>query len=121
MDKSNILVAVIILVIIGYLGYPSLTSAKNVQEGIGTADGNAEVVLIGVSGSEYVPNPILVKAGVPTILRNDGSIGGCAMSVIQRELGINANFAKSKDYMFTPTKKGTYTITCSMGMYKGTL
>lgn len=84
--------------------------------------GQAEqVVYIGMKGAKYTPEIIRVEAGKPVTLRNDGTIAGCGMYIIQRDLGINANFAQSDSYTFTPTKKGTFRYTCSMGMYFGTI
>src|SRR3989344_462761 len=80
-----------------------------------------QVFDIGLRGGNYYPQQIDVKYGEPVVLRNDGSLAGCALYVNQPQLGINANFAKNKEYKFTPMSKGTFVYTCSMGMYKGTL
>ena len=81
----------------------------------------AQVVNLGLDRGGYLPREITVKEGVPVTLKNDGSLGGCGLYPMQPELGMNANFAQNSEYTFTPTKKGTYTFTCSMGMYKGTM
>lgn len=80
--------------------------------------GSDQLVAISSAGGKYYPNPIVVKAGQPVTLVDDGLVG-CSKSLIQSELGIKANFYSNNQYTFTPIKKGTYTITCSMGMYRG--
>jgi len=80
-----------------------------------------EVVMLGLENGRYTPDPIMVEQGKEVVLKNDGSLAGCALNTMSPELGINANFMKDPEYRFTPEKKGTYTITCSMGMFKGTV
>ncbi|MBI2665057.1 cupredoxin domain-containing protein [Candidatus Woesearchaeota archaeon] len=83
--------------------------------------GDVQVIDVGMIGGKYTPSVITVEANKPVILQDDGSLKGCARVMIQPELGMNANFVKNSRYQFTPTKKGTFTYTCSMGMYKGVI
>lgn len=87
----------------------------------GLMSNGAQVVNLGLDRGGYTPREITVEAGKPVTLRNDGSLQGCALYAIQPELGINANFAKNSEYTVTPTKKGNFVFTCSMGMWKGTI
>ncbi|PIN74865.1 hypothetical protein COV18_05595 [Candidatus Woesearchaeota archaeon CG10_big_fil_rev_8_21_14_0_10_37_12] len=82
---------------------------------------DAQIIEIGLDKSGYTPKEINVEVNKPVTLKDGGSLQGCAKYLVQPELGINANFAKNKEYQFTPTKKGTFDITCSMGMFKGKL
>ena len=111
--KQYLLVVFILLLLSGCSTSP--TGNVNVESQ------DAQVVMLGLQGGRYTPNEITVEAGKPVTLKNDGSLGGCGMYVIQKDLGINANFANNAEYTFTPEKKGTYTFSCSMGMYKGIL
>ncbi len=86
----------------------------------GNTDG-IQVVKIGLKGGNYYPKVINLAYGKPVTIQNDGTLAGCAMYVSQPQLRINANFEKNKEYTFTPTTKGTFVYTCSMGMYKGTM
>ncbi|MCB9812983.1 MAG: sulfite exporter TauE/SafE family protein [Pseudomonadales bacterium] len=74
--------------------------------------------------SGYSPNYVVVKSGVPvelTVSTNDTY--SCASAFIFKEFGISV-FLKPTDsqtFMFTPTKRGKFTYSCSMGMYTGIL
>ncbi len=70
----------------------------------------------------YSPRYIRVKAGIPvqlTLVTKDTY--SCAVSFRFPEFGISAllDATDSKQFTFTPTKPGSYTFTCSMGMYTG--
>lgn len=71
----------------------------------------------------YAPsNQLTVTSGKPVHLEIDGVAGGCR-SVFQIP-GVGVQFLLNQEKNsadFTPTKPGTYTFSCSMGMYRGTL
>ncbi len=81
-------------------------------------------VTIQIQSSGYTPRRIQVKAGQPVelTLRSEDSFS-CANAFTFREFGIQANMKPTdqKTFRFTPTKKGKYTFTCSMGMYSGVM
>ncbi len=86
------------------------------------ASDDAQVVLIGIDRmGGYVFTPSTIESGKETVLRNDGSLQGCAVAVVQEELGIRANFATQDEVVFTPTEPGTYTVACTMNMWRGEL
>ena len=98
------------------------SSPTNTIRTSGVTNGKGETIFdIGLDRTGFTPKLLTVPAGKSVTLRNDGTLGGCGLYVIQPELGINANFANNKEYTFIPKKKGTFTYTCSMGMYKGTI
>lgn len=80
-----------------------------------------QVVRVGLGPRGYVFNPAKVVVDKPVRLVNDGSVQGCAMFMMQPELGVQANFMQAKEYVFTPKKTGVFTMACSMGMYRGVL
>ena len=86
--------------------------------------GGVQRVEIEVKNNGYVPNYITVKKGVPVELTlRSNETYSCALSFVLREFGIQT-FLKSTDeqtFTFTPTKTGSFTYTCSMGMYTGVL
>ena len=88
---------------------------------VAASSNEPQVVMLGLDRGGFLPRVITVKANKPVTLKNDGSLGGCGLYPIQPEIGMNANFGKSDEYTFTPTKKGTFTFTCNMGMFKGTI
>jgi sulfite exporter TauE/SafE/plastocyanin len=89
-----------------------------------TATEGAQQIVIQVQNNGYSPNKIKVKVGVPVelTLQTDG-VYSCASSFVFKAFDIRLQLGPtdSKTVSFTPTKKGKFTFTCSMGMYTGTL
>lgn len=88
-----------------------------------TANGLQQVT-IGVFNNGYNPKNVKVKSGQPVQLTlQSKDTYSCALSFVFKEFGINTflESTDSKSFTFTPTKKGKYTFTCSMGMYSGTM
>lgn len=85
---------------------------------------NLQQIAINVLNNGYSPNYIQVRQNIPvqlTLISNNTY--SCSLSFILKEFNINT-FLQSNDsqsFTFTPTQKGKYTYTCSMGMYTGTL
>lgn len=81
-------------------------------------------VTIGVFNLGYSPKKVNVKSGIPVRLTlKSNETYSCAVSFVFKEFGIRT-FLEPTDtetFVFTPTKKGTYTFSCSMGMYTGTM
>jgi len=117
--KKIVIISMIVLLAITISGCTSMGPTGDVVAN--TQQEEAQVVSLGLDRGGYLPREITVKVNKPVILRNDGTLKGCANYPVQPELGINANFAKNSDFEFTPTKKGTFTFTCGMGMWKGTI
>lgn len=79
-------------------------------------------IFVGTNG--YTPNRVRVYAGVPVQLTvQTQNSYSCANSFILRAFKISLELAPNdiQTVTFTPTQKGTYQFTCSMGMYTGTL
>src|SRR3989344_7729133 len=97
--------------------------SNNINQNIGAVSGDVQVVKIHVEGSQYILEPSSVKKGIPVRLEADMSrMPGCSRGIIGSELGITKTFSSSDNTLtFTPTKAGTFYISCSMNMYKGTL
>ncbi len=89
-----------------------------------TATDGVQQIVIQVQNNGYSPNKIKVKVGIPVemTLQTDG-VYSCASSFVFKEFDIRLQLGPtdSKTVSFTPTKKGNYTFTCSMGMYTGVL
>lgn len=101
----------------------SNTIDQNVGRNLNIGSGDVQVVKMHVEGSQYVFEPSSVKKGIPVKLEADMSrMPGCSRGIIGSELGIRKTFSSSDDTLtFTPDKAGTFYISCSMNMYKGTL
>ena len=80
-----------------------------------------QYVSIGFQKGGNSPNTIIVQGGREVVLRNDGTIRGCAGYIIQRQLGINADLINNEEYRFTPLRPGAYKFSCSMGMFVGNI
>lgn len=81
-------------------------------------------VTIKIENSGYTPKRFAVKVGLPVSLKvSAGEVYTCASAFTFRAFGINAYVKPNTDqiFNFTPDKKGTYTFTCSMGMYSGVM
>lgn len=79
-------------------------------------------IKIDVLSRGYQPNYIKVKSGVPVEMTlQSNNTYSCALAFVFREFGIST-YLKSTDtqsFTFTPTRKGKFTFSCSMGMYTG--
>lgn len=81
-------------------------------------------VTINIVNSGYNPRRFAVKQGVPVKLTvNAGDVYTCASAFTFRAFGINAYVKPNTNqiFTFTPTAKGQYTFSCSMGMYSGVM
>ena len=123
MNNKVIIIGMVVMAVVVF-GLFSLKANNSGVQGItGNAiqadSGEAQVVLIGLTRNGFTPSQITVKAGKPVTLKNDGTLGGCGLYPNQPEIGMAADFSTSDEYTFTPKKTGTFTYTCSMGMFKG--
>lgn len=89
------------------------TDAKGVQ-----------LALISVASNGYSPQRFTVKVGQPvqlTVQSRDAH--SCATGFVFKAFNIKFQLGPNdtKVAQFTPTKKGEYTYTCSMGMYTGVM
>ncbi|HLC22160.1 MAG TPA: cupredoxin domain-containing protein [Candidatus Nanoarchaeia archaeon] len=118
--------AVFVVIVLVASGISSLLnkdrSSGNIT-GTVVADGDAQVVTLSANGVYYIVDPTTVKAGVPVQMVADlDNLFGCLRAVRIPQLGVSKNVKTGDNVIeFTPEKVGTYTITCSMGMGKGTL
>lgn len=95
----------------------SSTLTVPIQDGI-------QIATINIDNSGYSPRRFAVKAGIPVQLTvGAGEVYTCASAFTFRAFGIDAYVKPNSNqiFNFTPTKKGVYTFSCSMGMYSGTM
>lgn len=122
MDKTVLVViGVLVVGVASIAAYfeTSVTGNAVAQVDLQKAEQTAKIIEIGLNRNGYTD--ITVEVNKPVILKNDGSLGGCGLYPVQPELGLAADFSNTDTYEFTPTKKGSFTYTCSMGMFKGTI
>jgi len=98
----------------------SAISGNVISEGAQVVQGEIQKVVIGEKNANYYPNTIKVKANQPVSITLDNSVQGCLRSFNIKELGVS-KYARtpSETIDFTPTKEGTFTFACSMGMGYG--
>jgi len=119
---KKLYLTLIILVLIFGAGFMMIKSPKTTGNVIEDPIGNKEVkdITIGFKNYNYYPNQIKLKLNQPVRIHLEDKVFGCYRSFSVRKLGITKYLATSKDYVeFTPTKKGKYPFSCSMGMGTG--
>ena len=86
------------------------------------SNGDSQKITLGIKDYNYYPNTIEVESGKLVEITLDKSVGGCYRSFVMPDLGINelSNNINEK-IIFTPTKTGSYTFRCGMGMGYGKL
>ncbi len=120
------IIALLIIVFVG--GYIFLGSAKtngnSITGNVVNNGNNGEVqkIVLSEKGLNYYPNTINVKAGEPVSISLDEKVKGCLRAITIRDLGLSKYLKTTLDTLdFTPTKKGAFTIACTMGMGYGKL
>ncbi len=120
------ILAILIVVFIG--GYVFLGSAKSNGNSItgnvvnNGDNGEVQKIVLSEKGLNYYPSEVRVKAGQPVSISLDEKVKGCLRAITIRDLGLSKYLKTIADTLdFTPTKKGTFTIACSMGMGYGKL
>lgn len=122
--KIIYLILTLVLIVIAGFFFMSFNDDGNINNEYldDSVSGDAQNVVLGFKNYNYYPNTITVKAGQPVRISLDSSVSGCYRSFTIRDFGISKNLRTPNDYVeFTPTKKGTYRFSCSMGMGTGTL
>lgn len=83
---------------------------------------DAQKITLSAKNYNYYPETIKVKMGKPVEITLDHSVYGCLRAFAIRDLGVN-KYSKSPEQTiaFTPSKKGRFRFSCSMGMGYGTI
>ena len=119
----------ILVVVLGFVMFNNglALSGINISQGSGAnsavraeIQNDVQVVTTELKGRRY--EPIIVEVGKPVkwnIQASDGSINGCNNRMLIREYGIEKSLESGDNIIeFTPTKTGTYTYSCWMGMIR---
>src|SRR3989344_5153388 len=119
--KSTLhLLAVILIVVIG--GYFLVNNFENSSAEKVVVTEDIQEVVIGMKDYNYYPNTVEVELGKTVRISLDSSVGGCFRDFTIRDFGVRKYLKTPSDYVeFTPTKPGTYSFACSMGMGTGKL
>lgn len=78
-------------------------------------------ITLSFGSSNYIPDIIRVRRGIPLEMAADMSrIGGCFSVVVIPGFGIRKQFTPSDNILrFTPDRAGTFNFSCPMGMGRG--
>lgn len=119
--KSTLhILAIILIVVIG--GYFLVNNFENSSAEKVVVTEDIQEVVIGMKDYNYYPNTVEVELGKTVRISLDSSVGGCFRDFTIRDFGVRKYLKTPSDYVeFTPTKPGTYTFACSMGMGTGKL
>lgn len=99
-------------------------SQKTIENQAVKQEGNLQKVTIEIKNNGYLPKSFKVKRGIPVELTlSSGNVYSCAQAFVFREFDINTvvKANSNKTFNFTPTEKGKFTFSCSMGMYTGVM
>lgn len=123
MKVNFTLIGILILVVLfGLFMIKSSNASENVVGSVDPNSGDFQEVVLGFKNYNYFPNTVTVEVNKPVRIYLDKSVYGCFRSFTIRDFGISKYLQTEKDYVeFTPTKPGSYTFSCSMGMGTGTL
>lgn len=98
------------------------SSIKSTQLAETTITNGVQLVTINIGSRGYSPNFVQVKVNIPVSLTlASNNARSCAVAFVFNEFGIRTVLgANDKQvFNFTPTKKGKFAFSCSMGMYRG--
>ncbi len=124
MKNTTMFIGIIVLVSLAgafiFAGGDKGVTGNVIAEDPQALPGEMQKVVISQKDFNYFPAEITVKVNQPVEIRLDKSVGGCLRSFTIKELGVSKHLKSESDKLvFTPTKKGTYTFSCSMGMGYG--
>lgn len=90
---------------------------------INVVNGEQVIKMRVTSAGTYEPSVLTVQAGTPVRWEVTGdNYMGCGSSLVLRAFGVSTNLKPGPNVVrFTPTKTGSFTYTCSMGMFRGTM
>ena len=85
--------------------------------------GEVQVVNLSAQGINYTPSVITVKQNQPVkIVANLATMQGCLKSLVIPAFNVRKVFSDNDNTVeFTPTQKGSFAFSCSMGMGRGTI
>lgn len=117
------------LTLVGYpLSFPKLSGRTELQAGADSnvvSEGGKQLIRMKLINSYPYYSPsgnYTVRAGVPVKIRIDGYGTGCRGAFMLPQLGVRMYLDKDiNEVEFTPQTPGTYSFSCAMGMYRGTL
>lgn len=117
------------LTLAGYpISFPKFSGGSQVAEAADSNvvdEGGKQLIRMKLINSYPYYSPsgtYTVRAGIPVKIRIDGYGRGCRGAFMLPQLGVRMYLDKDvNEVEFTPANPGTYSFSCAMGMYRGTL
>ena len=120
--KNSTIIAGILFLIVLVGGFVFVGSHKDTNGEVISGSGDTQEITLSVKNYNYYPDVIKVKSGQPVEITLDKSVSGCLRAFTVKDLGVSkVSKNPSETIDFTPTKKGTFTFACTMGMGYGKL
>ncbi len=124
LKKIVIFGALLVIIVMGFFSVKTYGSSQgltgNVVKQINTGD--VQNIKVRMSGGQYIFDQPELKKDIPVRMEFDlSTVNGCYRSVVIPAFNIRKYLQQGDNIIeFTPTKAGTFGITCSMGMGRGT-
>ena len=114
-----VVIGIILTIMIGFLFVNSKQESSSVLNN--TFGKEVQIVKLSVVNGNYVFDPSEVRKGAPVRIEADMSkMPGCSKSIVIPEFGISKTFSANDNVIeFIPDKSGTFSVMCSMNMYRG--
>ena len=137
--KKSVIFSIVGVIVIGlflFIALRNVIAGKNNNEITGElvkggiigsnkilTDGDTQIINLGIANYNYDPETITLEAGKKVrIVGNMDQLQGCLKAFTIPQLGISKIFRNGDNVLeFTPTQKGTFGFSCSMGMGSGSL
>ena len=110
------------IVIAGVVGSNAIAQPRApVNAPVANTVGGVQEVKLSMNGAQYILEPAVLQPGIPVRMTADmNSVVGCMRTVVIPALGVRKTLSEADNTIeFTPDKPGTYTMTCGMGMGRG--
>ncbi|MEK6933726.1 MAG: cupredoxin domain-containing protein [Nanoarchaeota archaeon] len=122
MKNTTILALILLMIMAGAFFVFNKKDSNDYEGDVQIITGDVQKITLSSKNLNYYPNTIKVKEDKPVELTLDESVTGCLRSFTIKDLGVSKYMRTPSDKItFTPTKKGTFTFACSMGMGFGKL
>lgn len=115
-----VILGVAVFLVISAMGSKEGGSGATIAGG---KQGGVQTVTLRAQGGQYLLDPPTLKMGTPVKMIVDlSTVQGCLRSIVIPEWGIRKLVSEGDNVIeFTPSTPGTFGMSCSMGMGRGTV
>jgi plastocyanin domain-containing protein len=113
-------IGVLITAVIGVSSPQAQTAAQTSITGAPTSTGDVQVITLSMRGTTYQFSGPQMRVGTPVRLVADSTLTGCMRDIVIPAFGVRKYMTGTDNTVeFTPDRAGTFAISCSMGMGRG--